>query len=253
MQGAEQAGSSNPQQEDQRSELEEKLLRVLAGEKHADAEAAVEALMRKLRDKARKPAGGNLEDLTKLHTALAYQLEEARRVELEAQERAEQQRLATLEMLSPCIGSLGCAVLIGVSQAALQEKMVALEETLKCYAEGARVELGATVEEEIDRLRMRSTTVPQTCSTVEDTELLFQELQRINGDPRQPHLRQNRPAFSPSSPVADHEALSKDELVARVQVLESKLKSVVGLVNQFQVSAQLESALRKANKQHPDI
>lgn len=241
--------------------LEEKLLQVLAGEDHASAEAAIGALLQKLRDKAQKTSGGSLEDLTKLQEALAYQLEEVRREAQEAEERAEEQRRATIELLSPRMSSLGCAVLIGVSQTALKEEMVGLEakmvnmeEELKGCTEGLQVELGATVEAEIDRLRMKSEAVPQTCTKMEDTELLFQEMQRMNGSPQPRGLARGSHLLSPpASPTPDgvYENLSKEELVERIKLLDSKLKSVVALVNQFQMNAQLESALLKATKQQP--
>jgi len=225
--------------------LVEKLRQVLAGEDEASAEAAIGALMQKLRHKAaRKPRGGDPDQLSKLQEALATQLEETRRAE---QEQVEKQREATMELLSPRISSLGCAVLIGVAQTTLQEKLRALEGEIKGCMAGNRVEMGATVDEEIDRLRESSSITPETCTKKEDKELLFEELQRMNSG------KSNKMIVSPGPPTTDYEGMSKPELLEKIKAMDSKLKSVVALVNKFQVNARLESALHKANKQQQEI
>jgi len=96
-------GSVSEPEKTHDSMLVEKLRQVLAGEDEASAEAAIGALMQKLRHKAaRKPRGGDPDQLSKLQEALATQLEETRRAE---QEQVEKQREATMELLSPRISS----------------------------------------------------------------------------------------------------------------------------------------------------
>lgn len=229
-------------------ELEDKLLSVLADEDSDCAEAAVQALIRKLQAKAASasPTDDNV-SLERL------QGEVRKRVEEEARQ-IEEQRVATLELLSPRISSLGCAVLIGIAQTALMERVKVLEDEMQGLAEP--IVIGATVDEEIDRLRMNSPDPPR-CTKLEDRDLLFEELQRFNGKPRKLDSARVRrlmsPPGSPTTQAESYENMSKSELIEKLKTLDAKLKSVVGLVNQFQVNAQLESALHKVNRQKEDI